>query len=68
MYAQKITFLAHNAGGLDLMGTDLYGENFQSQRTSLWSNLRTSTANANLSWLVMGDFNTVTFTEERLWG
>ena len=45
------------------------GANIQSQRIPMWTDLQgIASAHTNLPWLVMGDFNTVRFTDEKLGG
>ena len=66
---QHMIFTARNVGGLTLMGTVVYGSNFQQEKTSLWNDLRRlARSNASMPWIVMGDFNTVRFTDEKLGG
>ena len=49
------------------MCTIVYGANTQRERTSLWSDLRRlAPSTTTLPWLVMGDFNTVRFTDEKI--
>ena len=53
-FDQQITFSAHNAGGLDILGTILYGANMHSQRILLWNDLKGIVFSlSHLPWLVI---------------
>jgi len=67
--SQQITLKASNAGGLQLFLPVVYGSNLSSERTLLWQDLVYLT-NTFISgaWVVMGDFNTARFSDEKLGG
>ena len=67
--AQQISMDCTNKRGLHIAITVVYGANLQSQRASLWTELKyISCSIVNLPWVVMGDFNTARYTNEKLGG
>lgn len=60
-FDQQITFSAHNTGGLDILGTILYGANMHSQRILLWNDLEGIVF--SLSFTLVGDCEKI----QRIW-
>jgi len=64
-----MSFLAYNVGALQILGTVVYGADIHHYRRLLWSDLKAiAVSHSHILWIVMGDFNTVRFTQEKLGG
>lgn len=67
--AQQITTHCINSGGLLINISVVYGDNFESRRSLLWRELISiSDLMSDTHWTVLGDFNSVRFTNERIGG
>ena len=66
---QQITVRAINKGGLDIVLSIVYGENWWSLREQLWQDLKTiHHVHDHKPWAIIGDFNTTRFLDEILGG
>ncbi|XP_074303649.1 uncharacterized protein LOC141638125 [Silene latifolia] len=59
----QVTYLQN---GFSWTCSMIYGSNKDSDRSSLWSSLKSLAASVHGPWLVMGDFNNVLYSNERI--
>ena len=67
--SQYLTIEAKNNGGLEIMLSFLYGDNWISQREFLWSDLQQiHQSSGHKPWALLDDFNTARYTDEKVGG
>ncbi|XP_074266664.1 uncharacterized protein LOC141589943 [Silene latifolia] len=59
----QVTYLPN---GFSWTCSMIYGSNKDADRSSLWSSLKSLAASVHGPWLVMGDFNNVLYSDERI--
>lgn len=66
---QHITIQLNNKGGLSFIISVIYGENTEKDRKCLWEDInKIHDAHHNLPWILIGDFNTCRYANEKLGG
>lgn len=63
---QCITCSLHNATGLCIICTVMYAFNIREQRVNPWHYLIHQASLFNLPWIILGDFNTILSSQERI--
>lgn len=65
---QHISVVLTNVGGAKFMCTFIYAQNFDHKRKKLWDNLILESRIISLPWLLLGDFNCIRFSNDKLGG
>ena len=63
---QYIHCKAKNKGGLEIDITVVYGSSNPRKRTELWEEIRSLSSRTTNPWIVLGDFNEIRYSEERI--